>query len=160
MTLPLGCPHAAHGIAAVSAPFNQSSSKTPMAIETPNVPLAGRKPGAMVFAVLYMLESTTRALVLTVMPLQAKEIFGSDARVTAIYLCVTIFGLVAGFAVPLLIHRYRRRWVYSMGLIVGGLAVVALALPVASMERRTSTRPSSGGSSCRVMSRFAAPPAV
>lgn len=108
-------------------PLPTDSVRTPMAIETPNVPLTGRKPGAMVFAVLYMLESTTRALVLTVMPLQAKEIFGSDARVTAIYLCVTIFGLVAGFAVPLLIHRYRRRWVYSMGLIVGGLAVVALA---------------------------------
>lgn len=98
-----------------------------MTIETPNVPLSGRKPGAMVFAILYMLESTTRALVLTVMPLQAKQIFGSDARVTAIYLCVTVFGLVAGFAVPLLIHRYRRRWVYSMGLIIGGFAVVALA---------------------------------
>lgn len=98
-----------------------------MAIESPPVPLSGRKPGAMVFAVLYMLESMTRALVLTVMPLQAKEIFGSDARVTAVYLGVTIFGLVAGFAVPLLIHRYRRRWVYSMGLLTGGLAVVALS---------------------------------
>lgn len=99
----------------------------PMAIESPSLPLTGRKPGAMVFAFLYMLESTTRALVLTVMPLQAKEIFGSDARVTAVYLGVTIFGLIAGFAVPVLIHRYRRRWVYSMGLVIGGLAVVALA---------------------------------
>lgn len=98
-----------------------------MAIESPSLPLTGRKPGAMVFAILYMLESTTRALVLTVMPLQAKEIFVTDAKVTTLYLCVTIFGLIAGFGVPLLIHRYRRRWVYSMGLLVGGFAVVALA---------------------------------
>jgi MFS family permease len=98
-----------------------------MAIESPSLPLSGRKPGAMVFAVLYMLESTTRALVLTVMPLQAKEIFVTDAHVTTLYLCVTVFGLFAGFGVPLLIHRYRRRWVYSMGLLLGGLAVVALA---------------------------------
>lgn len=98
-----------------------------MAIESPSLPLTGHKPGAMVFAVLYMLESTTRALVLTVMPLQARDIFGSDAKVSALYFGVTIFGLIAGFAVPMLIHRYRRRWVYSMGLLVGGLAIVALA---------------------------------
>lgn len=98
-----------------------------MAIESPTLPLTGHKPGAMVFAVLYMLESTTRALVLTVMPLQAREIFGDDAKVSALYFGVTIFGFLAGFAVPMLIHRYRRRWVYSMGLLLGGLALVALA---------------------------------
>ena len=98
-----------------------------MAIESPTLPLTGHKPGAMVFAILYMLESTTRALVLTVMPLQAREIFGDDAKVSALYFGVTIFGLIAGFAVPMLIHRYRRRWVYSMGLLTGGLGVVALA---------------------------------
>ncbi|MBV5325185.1 MAG: hypothetical protein J0626_07905, partial [Rhodospirillaceae bacterium] len=57
-----------------SSPHPENS---PMAIESPSLPLTGHKPGAMVFAILYMLESTTRALVLTVMPLQALEIFGS-----------------------------------------------------------------------------------
>jgi MFS family permease len=98
-----------------------------MAIESPSLPLTGHKPGAMMFALLYMLESTTRALVLTVMPLQAREIFGDDAKVSALYFGVTIFGLIAGFGVPMLIHRYRRRWVYSMGLLLGGFAVIALA---------------------------------
>nr|WP_298682949.1 MFS transporter [uncultured Dongia sp.] len=112
----------------ITAPYHRRHPENRlMAIESPSLPLTGHKPGAMVFAIMYMLESTTRALVLTVMPLQAKEIFGSEARVTAVYLGVTIFGLIAGFAVPLLIHRYRRRWVYSMGLLVSGFAVVALA---------------------------------
>lgn len=98
-----------------------------MAVDYPPLPVSRRKPGAVVFAVLYMLESTTRALALTVMPLQARQIFGDDARVSAVYFGVTIFGLVAGFGVPLLIHRFRRRWVYAAGLILGGLALVALS---------------------------------
>lgn len=98
-----------------------------MAVDYPPLPVSRRKPGAIVFAVLYMLESTTRALALTVMPLQAREIFGGDAKVSAIYFGVTIFGLVAGFGVPMLIHRFRRRWVYAMGLAVGGCALIALS---------------------------------
>lgn len=98
-----------------------------MAVDYPPLPVSRRKPGAIVFAVLYMLESTTRALALTVMPLQAQKIFGGDGAVSAVYFGVTIFGLLAGFGVPLLIHRYRRRWVYAGGLVLGGLALVALS---------------------------------
>ncbi|MBL8708583.1 MAG: hypothetical protein JNL25_05285 [Rhodospirillaceae bacterium] len=98
-----------------------------MAVDYPPLPVTKRKPGAAVFAVLYMLESTTRALALTVMPLQARMIFGDDAKVSAVYFGVTVFGLIAGFGIPMLIHRYRRRWVYAMGLALGGLALVALA---------------------------------
>jgi MFS family permease len=99
-----------------------------MAVDYPPLPVSRRKPGAVVFAVLYMLESTTRALALTVMPLQARQIFGDDAKVSAVYFGVTIFGLLAGFGVPLLIHRFRRRWVYAMGLVMGALALVLLSL--------------------------------
>lgn len=98
-----------------------------MAVDYPPLPISTRKPGAIVFAGLYMLESTTRALALTVMPLQARDIFGDDLTVTVVYFCVTIFGLIAGFGVPLLIHRFRRRWVYAGGLLLGGLALVALS---------------------------------
>ncbi|WP_374370277.1 MFS transporter [Dongia sp.] len=98
-----------------------------MAVDYPPLPVSRRKPGAIVFAVLYMLESTTRALALTMMPLQARMIFGDDAKVSAVYFGITIFGLLAGFGVPLLIHRFRRRWVYAAGLAVGGLALVALS---------------------------------
>jgi MFS family permease len=98
-----------------------------MVFEHPSPPVTGRKPGAGAFAILYTLESVTRALVLTTMPVQAHLVFGDDAKVSAVYFGVTLVGMIAGFAVPALIHRFRRRWVYSMGLLIGGLAIVLLA---------------------------------
>lgn len=87
---------------------------------------ARRKPGIAAFAALYGLDSTARALSLNVMPVQAHEIFGDDARVSAVYFAVTVVGFLGAFAIPGLMHRFGRRWVYSAGLLAGGLALVAL----------------------------------
>ncbi len=75
---------------------------------------------------LYALDSASRGLSLTIIPLQAHQVFGDDAKVSAVYFTVTFAGFLAAFAIPGLIHRFRRRWVYSAGLLTGGLALACL----------------------------------
>jgi MFS family permease len=83
------------------------------------------EPGAPVFAILFSLESLTRASLSTVIPLQAYDLLQEARDVSALYFAVGLVGLGGGFAIPLLIHRLRRRWVYSLG---GGLLILAAIL--------------------------------
>jgi MFS family permease len=73
-------------------------------------------PGAMVFAILFAVESLARATLWTIVPLQAYALLASERDVTLLNLIVSIFGTIAGLTVPLLIQRLRRRWVYSLGI--------------------------------------------
>lgn len=82
-------------------------------------------PGATVFAILFTLESLGRAMLATVIPLQAYDILQNERDVSTLYLAVGLTGLAGSFTIPLLIRRFRRRWVYSMA---GGLMIAAAAL--------------------------------
>lgn len=82
-------------------------------------------PGATVFAILFTLESLGRAVLATVIPLQAYDILQNERDVSTLYLWVGLTGLAGSFTIPLLIRRFRRRWVYSMA---GGLMIAAAAL--------------------------------
>jgi MFS family permease len=82
-------------------------------------------PGATAFAVMFALESMARALLATVIPLQAYVLFGAARDVSLAFLAVALTGLAGSFAIPLLIRRIGRRWVYPLG---GACLVVAPVL--------------------------------
>jgi MFS family permease len=84
-------------------------------------------PGATSFAIMFGLESTARASLATVIPLQAYAIL-SDARdVSILFLAVAGAGLAASFAIPLLVRHIGRRWVYPLGGACLVLCAAALA---------------------------------
>ncbi len=87
----------------------------------------GARPGAGVFAALFALESTARAVLVTVVPLQAKDLLQQNEVISFVYAGVSLFSLGFGFVIPLLIHRLKRRWVYTGGIVLGAMAAAALA---------------------------------
>jgi MFS family permease len=82
-------------------------------------------PGATAFALMFALESMARASLATVIPLQTYALFGVPRDVSLAFLAVAVTGLVGSFAIPLLIRRIGRRWVYPLG---GACLIVAPAL--------------------------------
>lgn len=99
-------------------------------------------PGAMVFAILFTLESFSRAVLSTVIPLGALELVGDARNVAILYTCVGVTGLCGSFAIPSLIRRFRRRWVYTGGAVAmiamaALLAVHTLPAQVAAMVLRS-----------------------
>lgn len=88
---------------------------------------AGARPGAGVFAALFALESTARAVLVTVVPLQAKDLLQENDIISAAFAGVSLFSLGFGFLIPFLIHRLKRRWVYTGGIVMGMIAAVSLS---------------------------------
>lgn len=84
-------------------------------------------PGAMVFAVMFAMESLARATLWTIVPLQAYELLQDALHVSLLNFGVSVTSLVGGLTVPLLIRRLRRRWVYSLGICLTLLAGLLLA---------------------------------
>jgi len=84
-------------------------------------------PGAMVFAILFALESLARATLWTIVPLQAYELLQDELHVSQLNLGVSVASLAGGLTVPLLIRRLRRRWVYSLGICLTMVAGILLA---------------------------------
>jgi MFS family permease len=77
-----------------------------------------RRPGAIVFALMFVLESLARATLLTVIPLQAYALLGHAREVSLLYVLVGIAGISSSFTIPLLIRRFRRRRVYVLGVLL------------------------------------------
>src|SRR3972149_559697 len=90
---------------------------------------AARQPGALVFAILFTLESVARPTLATVIPLQAYALRQDARDVSGLYFAVGAVGLAGSFTIPLLIRRFRRRWVYSLGGTLAVVAAGALAPP-------------------------------
>ena len=84
-------------------------------------------PGAVVFAIMFTLESLARASLATVIPLQAYALLQEARDVSLLYFAVGTTGLIGSFTIPLLIRRFRRRWVYSLGVAFLILAAALLA---------------------------------
>ena len=93
-----------------------------------------RKPGAGAFALLFALDSTARASVVTVLYLQAKDLGFTDRHVTLLTNAASLSSLVFSFLAPTLVMRYRRRWVYVGGILLGMAATIALATASVSGE--------------------------
>jgi MFS family permease len=85
-----------------------------------------RKPGAGAFATLFALDSMARATVVTVLYLQAKDLGLPDRHITLLTNVASLSSLIFSFLAPLLMQRFRRRWVYTGGIVLGMAATISL----------------------------------
>ena len=88
---------------------------------------AAPAPSIRVFALLYMLETFARASLATVIPIQAFDLLRSEQTVSFLYSGVAVVALGFSLAIPLLIGRLTRKWVYTLGAVFLMAAAVALA---------------------------------
>lgn len=84
-------------------------------------------PGATAFALLFALESLTRAIVASVIPLQVLALIGDPQGVSLVYFVVSGLGLLLNFSVPLLVRLISRRLTYSLGVVASVGAALLLA---------------------------------
>ncbi len=80
------------------------------------------RPRAGIFIALFSFEAWCRALLMTVVPLQAHALLGDAQNVSVVYFLASGIGLVSVIFMPMLVHRIRRRWAFSLG---GGLLLTA-----------------------------------
>ena len=85
------------------------------------------RAGGSSFVALFMLETLTRATIVTVLPLQALALTGDAGAVSTLYFAVGIVALCGTLTVPLLVRRLRRRWVITLGLVCAMGAVPLFA---------------------------------
>jgi MFS family permease len=95
----------------------------------PAVPMP-RKAGAYTFAAIFAVESLARALNSTVVSLQAYDILGSSQRVSMLSTSMSLVVLVTTLLLPHVLGRLRRRWAYTLGVLLLMLASFALATHV------------------------------
>ncbi len=75
------------------------------------------RAGAPAFITLFTLDTLARAVLITVIPLQALELLGDAQRVSVLYFAVSTAGLMGSLCVPWLVSRLRRRWTLSLGAL-------------------------------------------
>ncbi len=83
------------------------------------------KPRAGTFVILFSLEAWSRATLITLVPLQAHQLFGDAQSVSVLYFSISIAGLIAAMVIPILVHWIRRRWAFSVGAVLMLVAVGA-----------------------------------
>jgi MFS family permease len=83
------------------------------------------KRGALAFASLFALESFARALISTVVSVQAHDILQSSQKVSMLFTCVSMAVLISTLTLPLIFRYVPRRWIYTGG--VAGLCFASLA---------------------------------
>ncbi|MFK5979219.1 MAG: MFS transporter [Rhizobiaceae bacterium] len=74
--------------------------------------------GSYSFAVLFVLETFSRAVLIAVVPLLALELLGDAQGVSMFYFSISIAGLLSTLAVPWLVQRLRRRSVLSISVFL------------------------------------------
>ena len=74
--------------------------------------------GALAFATLFALESLARALVSTVISVQAFDLLQNNQRVSMLFTVIGIGGLAATLTIPVLVRLTARRWVYTGGTLL------------------------------------------
>lgn len=84
-------------------------------------------PGAEAFAVLYALESFSRAILTSILPLQALALFGEPQSVSLVFFLGSLAGLIGSLLIPWLVRRTARRYVYSGGALLLALAALCFA---------------------------------
>jgi MFS family permease len=86
-----------------------------------------KRPRAKTFAALFALSIVSRALLITVIPLNANALLGSAQRVSLLYFGVSIVALLGSFSIPWLVHKIRRRRVFTLGCLATVAAMPLLA---------------------------------
>ncbi len=69
------------------------------------------------FVILFTLESSCRALLMTIVPLQAYALLQDAQQVSFIYLAVSLTGLMASLGLPIVMHLIPRRYMMTMGAL-------------------------------------------
>lgn len=86
-------------------------------------------PGAEAFAVLFALESLARAVLATVIPLEALRFLGDAGGVSSAFFASSLCALCASLGIPWLVRKTARRWVYSLGFVGLAAAPALFVLP-------------------------------
>jgi len=85
------------------------------------------QPGAFAFALLFAVESVSRATIVSVVPIQAYELLQSGQRVSLFYFVVGSVGMCATLCAPILFQRLPRRFVYTLGALFLTAAMACFA---------------------------------
>lgn len=94
-------------------------------------PLLGSRE-AVIFAGLFLLIAVPQTILLTVVPLEAHALLGKASLVSVLYFAIGGFGLAGRLAIPSLTHRFRRRWVFTLGgvcLVLASALYAAQSIP-------------------------------
>ncbi|MEQ8369186.1 MAG: MFS transporter [Alphaproteobacteria bacterium] len=79
-------------------------------------------PGLLSFAVLYGVETFSRSLLITVLPLQALRLLGDAQQVSVLFFVAALGGLTSALVVPLVSRHLRRG-----NMLIAAMAVLAAA---------------------------------
>lgn len=85
------------------------------------------RSGFITLAAIFAGESLVRALNVSVIPLQAYELFGSSQRVSIIATSVSATVLLTTLFMPVIFRSIRRRWTYTIGILLVMAAAVLFA---------------------------------
>ena len=88
---------------------------------------AASQPGAWAFAVLYAVESFSRASLASIVPIQAYDLLRDEQQVSVLYFLIGVIGLIGTVSAPVLFRRFPRRFVYTAGALMLVAASAALA---------------------------------
>lgn len=85
------------------------------------------RPGPVLFATLFTLDSIARAIIAPVIPLAALELLGSARNVSVAVTVVGIAGVCMALVLPTIIHLWRPRATYLMAIGMLGVASLLMA---------------------------------
>jgi MFS family permease len=98
-------------------------------------------PGAMAFGAMFAMGSFGRALMASIIPIEAFDLLGSARNVSLLYFAVAVINLAASFAIPALIAAMRRRRVYILAVLLGAAAPILIGFDsIASLGLGTLLR--------------------
>jgi MFS family permease len=89
------------------------------------------KPGPGLMASLFLSDSLARALLAPVIPLEALRHFGTERNASLMVAMAGIMGVIATFAIPALVQRWRPRRVY-----LGAIALLVIAPAAMAVDGR------------------------
>jgi len=93
------------------------------------------RPGAVVFAMLFLFDSMARSLLSGVLPVVGYEMLGSKSLVSAMFLSAGAGGAVASLFIPWLLNHVKPRWLYTAAaallILANGLFMLNGAAPFA-----------------------------
>lgn len=94
---------------------------------TLELPAPSHKAGTYTIGMLFAGESLLRALNVSVIPIQAYELLGSSQRVSIVATVVSFLVLITTLSLPFVLRGVRRRWVYTLGIVLVMLAALVFA---------------------------------
>ncbi len=84
---------------------------------------------AVTFAALFCVITFGRAILVTVIPLQALTLLGDAQKVSLFYFGVSLVGISGALSVPWLVHKLARRGVFTLGTLATSTAALLLTIP-------------------------------